>query len=642
MPLFTELVAPLDARKLTVGSPVFATVMADWSDPACHLKNGSTIGGHVVEVKQDSKQDKGSSFTIDFDHADCSGQNVPIHFLLLALATAPPVTEGRSFLDSSDSFGVLNASPLSNNSHSVVGNVVPSSASPLQAMASSKMNFDLRSDAMERDKPTNNAPSVIEPGKVLGLSKAIKLTVASGQQANSILSSASGNLRLEQSTRLMLSVKHDPHSTPGPTLEAAVSASPALGAAPAPLALPTVTPATPPPPRVPEINETSLCTDSCSLVPDEEAVTPSHATAMLSTRALGFISHDSQISPSFGFESALFYLDAKNILFTYDPHRLRQRIPSGYSSDSVRTVRAVLLDSSRLTVKRMMDWKIEGDGEYIWRVGTDKILLHLGHTLRLLSPDLSVLSELQLPGKLAFVSVSPSGDRIAVGMLNERHTRAMHDELLTSLNTEPEEDVEIQLFDQKFTPLLHSRQTTHSAVPVLSDTGEVRVYAQLNKKDYWIIREQRWDLSQHDIAIFPSTCKPTLTTPQSGMLFLVGCKTNFENWYRVLRMDGHLLLSGRGAALHNEECFSNDKDSFAIRVIRSQSGIAAGTNYEKKDLTGQEVSIYRSSDGKRLFSVVDSGVSFARQAFTISPTGDQLAVLSNTQISLYPVTNAKP
>ncbi len=150
----------------------------------------------------------------------------------------------------------------------------------------------------------------------------------------------------------------------------------------------------------------------------------------------------------------------------------------------------------------------------------------------------------------------------------------MHDELLTSLNTEPQqEDVEIQLFDQKFA-FAHSRQTTQFAVPVLSDTGEVRVPSKVNKNDYWISREQLKLPRKRTCTVCPANNPPN-TLKTVFLVTLVFMYVNFENWYRVLRMDGH-SFSAVAALLHNE-CFSNDKDSFAIRVIRSQSGIAAGT-----------------------------------------------------------------
>ena len=59
-----------------------------------------------------------------------------------------------------------------------------------------------------------------------------------------------------------------------------------------------------------------------------------------------------------------------------------------------------------------------------------------------------------VPGQPVFVSTSPSGELVAVGTLHERHTPTMHAVLAEETNIEPEEDVDISLFDQNFGLLL--------------------------------------------------------------------------------------------------------------------------------------------------------------------------------------------
>ncbi len=216
----------------------------------------------------------------------------------------------------------------------------------------------------------------------------------------------------------------------------------------------------------------------------------------------------------------------------------------------------------------------------------------------------------------------------------------MHNDLVEALKSEPEEDVDVQIFDQNLSRVFSTRQDSSLPPPVLSDDGEIRVNS--TTKNHWRILELRWDHTEHTVANLISLCRPTIATPQSGAVFLVGCKSNFENWYRMIRLDGHLILSGRGSALHTEECFSNSQDDFAVRVIRSTSYISVDHGFGKKVLTEQEVSIYRSSDGKRLFLTANPGVSLARQSFAISPAGDQLAVLSDSTISLYQIAKPNP
>ncbi len=356
IPLQVELIAPLDANKVSAGDRVFVRVRAEWSDPACHLRDGSVIAGHILNVERRSKENKGSSLAIDFDHADCDGRNLPIQFILLAVVAAPPVIESRSILDSSDSFGVLNAHPFM--PVSTPGSVAPVG---LQKLQEDKLTNDLRSDAMTRDKQSNaRGPAIIQPGQVIGFRK-IVLSVGTGSKGASVLSSVKGNVHLDRATQLMLTIKKDVARVPEPAIASKI-AQPS-SADTASLAAHETTPIAVSP-LVPEVDETSICNAPCSLVPESDELKPSHASVTLPTSTLGFKYHDRRPFPTFGFESTLFYLDAGNVLFTYDPHNLRQRSPIGFGTESIRTVRAVLLDSAKLSVKRIVDWKIQG----IWPI----------------------------------------------------------------------------------------------------------------------------------------------------------------------------------------------------------------------------------------------------------------------------------
>jgi hypothetical protein len=391
-----------------------------------------------------------------------------------------------------------------------------------------------------------------------------------------------------------------------------------------------------------EVDETSICTAPCSLVPDSVGPAPVHASRSLSTTQIGYVPHDRREYAAFDFESTLNFLDAQNLLFTYDPHKLRQRISIGLCAESVHTVRAVLLDPATLKVKRIVGWQIQGKGQYIWRAGPGQILVHLGSHLRLLDSNLAVLRELPLPDPLVFVSTSPSGDHIAVGTLHERHTRTMHDELVASLKTEPEEDVDIQLLGRDLRPQLTVSQSSSLPPPVLSDAGEVRVNSSGLSR--WLIREYGWDHTVRTVAKLTSQCRPDLATPLPNAIFLVGCNgSTDQNWYRMIRLDGHPILNSHGSSedLEQSSTSANQAD-FAVRIVRANNAVSRGDLFFKQDLKKQEISVYRTSDGKRLFFTTSPGISLAKQSFALSPAGAQLAILSDLTISLYPIPQPNP
>jgi hypothetical protein len=584
--------------------------------------------GHVVDLEKRSKQKPGSSLTIAFDRADCDGHITPVPLTLFALVAVPHADEGIPLVDSGTRLGAASTNP-----HFGMGGASIGSAPPPVSM---KDDMSIRKQGSE-----DNTPKTIEAGQVIGLKK-VTLSVGTGREGASVLSSFKDNIRLEGATQLVLMPQSAIVPHPGSTLEAKSETHSIAPESPAPAPAPAPAPVLPPPPALPEIDETSVCSDSCSEVSTAASTVAANASRSISAALLGFSPHNSKEFSAFDYQSTITYLDSQNLLFTYDPHKLRHRFPAGIRTEIMRTVRAVLLDPATLKVKKIVEWQVQGEGQFIWHAAPGQVLVHVGHELRLLGPDLNVLRETPVPGQLVFASVSPSGEFVAVGTLHERHTPAVHAELVVNPYIEPEEDVDISLFDENFGLLLTSRQSSHLPPPTLSDTGEVRV--TFNGRSHWRIEEIRWDRTQHIIANLTSTCRPDLATPVSGAVFVVGCSDSpFQTWYRLLRLDGHPILTGKGSSEEIEQSSSsNSQNDFVVRVVRSHVSRSRGETFKEEDLKEQEISVYRASDGKRLFLSLSPDVSLAEQSFTLSPDGAQLAILSSANISVYPIAKASP
>ena len=605
-PLLVDLLTPLNAAKLTAGSLVIAKTRFDWQTEHCVLRTGSVVTGQVAGVNIHSRDNKGSSISVVFDHADCNGHPTPIRFQLFAIVARPELDEGRPM---SDREGLL-ASFAAN----ATGGPVPSLPNSPRVQ---------REDTFVSHSHSIKVPSVIAPGQIFGLSD---LTLSPGATV-SILSSSRGNLRLDEATRLILVYLPDPvtvASSPEPSRHIAD---------PQPLAPPRE--ATEPPLPLPD--ETEVCTSTCML-DSGAALSPMVSTTLhLTTSSLGFIPHKRDEYNSLGFESALNFLDADNLLFTYDPHRLRRRFSSGIHDESLRTVRAVLLDPHTLHVKRVADWLVQGEGQYLWAV-PDGLLVHIGHHLRLLGPDLAVRHDLPLSAELAFIAVSPSFTRIAIGTTHERYTRENYLQLLTLLKHEPEEDIDVQLFDSSFNLILTTGQTSAQPEPVLSDRGELRIHALGSNR--WQLLEYPWDHSERIVATLNSECRPSLTIPLPSAIFVIGCGgTPLQIWYRMLRLDGHTLLKGHGSVDAIEQTATGDNlEDFAIRVVRTHNARRRDQSFQKAELEREEVAVYRATDARRLLEVATTSVSLAEQSYALSPSGRQLAVLSETSIEIYPIS----
>ncbi len=620
-PLQVDLLAPLDVGKLNSGSRIFAKARIEWSTSTCHMRAGATVSGHVIEVVRHSKDSKGASLTVLFDTVDCEGHPAHIPLNVFAIIAAVQPSQDIPLADYG-SFGAASTGPHMGGGGGGGGG---------HAAVPMDRNQDIAVTAS--GKPLT-LPAVIEPGQVFG-QKNLLLAVGTGTDGGSTLSSPRGNFRLESGSQLVLMRK----PVVSPAAETAVVASAKTSSSSTETAESKASDTQPlPPPPKPEVDETDICTSPCTVLSSSTDNNPASAgtASILPTAPFGYIPHERAEYNALNHEAALTFLDDHNLLFTFDLHRIRHRYSDGVRTETIRIIRAVIVDPVTHQTKRATDWQVQGNGQYLWPLGHGRLLVHLGHTLNLMDAHLESIRSIPVSGQLTFVSLSPDGIHIAIGTLHERHNREMHDQLAEIIHSEPEEDVDVQVFDDNFKLLLTSYQTTTHPPPVLSNVGQIRVIS--TKPNHWRILEYTWDRNTRVIADLLSACRPEISTPLPQSLFLVGCNTSpLRNWYRVLRSDGHPILLDPGSSREIEQAASSDDNSqLAVRVVHTDHTKANGDYFHKEDLVSQQISVFRVLDGKRLFGI-SVNASLADQSYALSPSGDRLAVLTDGRIFLYPM-----
>ena len=222
----------------------------------------------------------------------------------------------------------------------------------------------------------------------------------------------------------------------------------------------------------------------------------------------------------FDHETTINYLSPDQILVTFDSHRLRSRHGDPWPVVEHRTVRAVLLNGKTGAVERVLEWVVDGTGQYLWPAGPGRVLVHIGGTLREFGPDLKLERSLPAPGDLLWVAMSPSGHQIALGLLHERHTQEVHERIANLSSLRPEEDVELRLYDRNGRLVLTGPSTSETLAPVLTEAGgELTVQRDGGQ---WRIEEQTHE-TRHTVATVRSTCAPNVSSTSPTMLFVQGC-----------------------------------------------------------------------------------------------------------------------
>jgi hypothetical protein len=630
-PFQAELVSTLEIIRIKLGERVLARVPQEYETDGCHLRAGAMLEGSVVAFTPRTKQQKASSIQVQFDHADCNNRpSAPFKFTLIALIGA----EGDPHSSMS---GLSEGPPLADDlaRGSAMGN---DNSASLMAPPSLRGGQDSSPPTLDNIQARHARQNIthINLGQVIDVPHT-RLQVGAGTDGATVITSSNQDVRVEIKSVLVmlpsaafsrpatLDASHAPIAPPALT-----NPTVAISTAPTP---PAPKPAAPPPPEPPD--ETAICSRNCTALGtmSSRQTSASNISATLPIDALGYAPRQKERTHSFNHETALTYLDETHLLCTFDPHRLRIR--KDESSVSAHTVRAVVINTSSHTIDRVMEWRVNGDDTYLWRLGSGQILVNTAHELRRYDSDLKPIQSVPVDGSIAWVAASPSNDHIAVAVLKHRFSETVYEQL-RGLDQPADDDLEVLLYDRDLKLISATIRSSQTYPPVLSDAGELRI-SHLSW-GRWKIVEYGWDHTAHDLITVHSACRPVLSVPEHGLTFVTGCSESKEipTWYRMIGPDGHTLLKGESSA--NEVAQSADAalaGSFAVRMFRAAQPMNIDQPFNRSDLTLEEIAIYRSSNGSRLSSIATNDFVLAQNSYALSPHGDQMALAGKNAILFY-------
>jgi hypothetical protein len=508
---------------------------------------------------------------------------------------------------------------------------------PVRAMSGIKGSIVLNSMRISND-PTLNLISAIylfpmiprmEMGDVYHI-KGLKLSVGTGPENSSILTSKDHDVALEKHSMFLLipaqwSIAPEPGGAQ-PESSDTVARIPTAARAEA---LPVQ----------PPLNDVDLCAPpQCNLaLPSGNANDVGRATETISIRDLGYSPRPQRDAFNFVHDEVLAYLGRRELLVAFNPHELVSRDAQRLGS-TVRVIRAAVVDTETHQVTHIVDWALPDKRQYLWPLANGRVLVHVGSELRVYGEGLQIQNRVSLDGPLAFVRVTPDGSFIAVGVLHERHTPELHAQLRENLNGDPEEDVNILVLNSNFETIAQSTARSNLMAPTLLNEGQVTLGAQSNMR--YRLSMVTWDSHASVVARFTSSCMPELSSIAPDLLFLVSCdKRTQGREYRVLRRDGKLALKGDSTENdcgHAAEGSAN-QEAFVVKIVQSSMPEPPGAPLNAAQFSSEELRVYRATDGKRLLAVRVSSPSLSRDGYALAPDASQLAVLTRDQLSVYSV-----
>jgi hypothetical protein len=614
VPIQAELLQPLNASKVKVGDPILAKLVLPWKSSACDLFAGAIIQGHVVTQKAHSKIEKASEIGIIFESGQCGGREMKPLFLTVAAVLAPYPSSY------SDSFNSEELQLLS----SAIG----------LGLNGALRNVSQASAIVDVDPQLAKAPPAVMTGQVVGIPH-LAISVGQGPDGASILRSTGRNVQLSPGTRFVLV----PNLRSGPNISAdAKSANPDTATR---SSGPTIIEV--PPPTIADESEPCVAPDcTIALAAGQVDQGTQGAQITLPLKGLGYLPApvDKEMS-SFDYDASIAYLGPDQFLFTFNLHTLVHRSAAdAISSRGLRIVRGVLIDLQEKKVVKTVDWRVPDSGRYLWPIGENRVLIHVGQELRVYGPGLQLSDQIPLGGPLAFVQISPASEFFAVGVIHERHTREIHRQLEEAEVREPEEDVEIRLLDSRFRLLTTIMRSSRLPPPVLLNEGEVQIHSIARNR--WQFIENTWTGERRVLAVASSACMPHADSVPGNLLFVLGCGRQ-TRWYRILHGDGKVVLEGRSFSSELGQTAGGNvgRNAFAIRIAEATTSRSLLSVFKPSDLKSSHVAVYRATNGHRIFSIGVPDLVLAVQTFAISPREDQMAFLKAGEIAFYKVSVAE-
>ncbi len=650
--IHAELMADVLARKLQVGSTVFARVLSDWPAAGCTLREGSVLEAHVVSLTPYNKADKTAEMALAFSRAQCVDHEIGSFTFVLAAIAAPPDNVNMGVLNNTIPIGYGGVS----DRQAVLATArTGSNTYRFEAPGKTKLPYDFNaSDFRDPGAPTRS-------GEVSGI-KGLKLRIVPGSELSSILSMKGRELYLQRHTLLVLipvrpADKLEPSAvtaTSGSPTPASAGGSASLAKAESTPPLPAVPVATQPPSPAPSIAEASIPDVKPTPPPDDfnRCDPPECGVALasgntsddskpdlsISISQLGYAPRPQKVLLAFDNDEALAWLGPHSLLAAFNPHILVARSTFGPAGSTIRLIRAVVIDTETRLVARTVNWELTDDGQYLWPLPDGTVLVHTGSELRVYGAGLRILRRIPLEGPLSFVRVTPDGRYISIGVIRERHSPQLHAQLRESLDAEPEEDLDVLVLDRKFTTIARSASRSGMLPPTLLNEGQASLIALPDM--HYRVSLHSWDNDDSTLTHFTSSCTPELTSLAPDLIFLVSCERQSQSReYRLLRSNGKLALRADATP---KDCGAGALGSakpgaYVVKTVQSALPLPPGGPFSAAILASEELSVYRASDGKRLLGVRVGSPSSSRDGYALSSDGAHLAVLTREEIAIYSV-----
>ena len=363
----------------------------------------------------------------------------------------------------------------------------------------------------------------------------------------------------------------------------------------------------------------------------------------------------------------LHYVDAQHLLLTFSRRRLMARLPDDPPTDFDRNIDAVLVELPSGKVLARTSWRLHDANQYLWALPDGNFLVRERNRLVTVAP-LRGLAVGNAFGQRAFaastrsirsIQISPAEDLLTLQTMEhapEERERspspgtqayAAGGSAAAGEGAAEQEGQQVQIDFFRIVPgsggevkPVHAGAIGARTLVMLPVDAAGLLTEMDEGKAHWAFDFHHHDGKVDELSPFDSTCRPIPMMVSRSEFIAFGCKGGQDR-----RAIGGFNLRGEemweqsltDSFTHPELAFAPVAGRFALgRMVTglpAESAVPLGASA----ISAENVSVYQTESGRVLLSMNLTPVLLAGQNFTLSPDGQQLAVVNNGAIEIYPL-----
>ncbi len=343
------------------------------------------------------------------------------------------------------------------------------------------------------------------------------------------------------------------------------------------------------------------------------------------------------------------FVDSDHLLITFGVRRLMTREVDPPPNDDDRMVAAVLVELPSGKVLARTEWRFHDRLQYLWRLGHGRFLLRERGRLTVLAPldavnrddPFRLMPLLHVDRHIVLIQVSPQGDLLTVETTKPPAGPGAAENgmggAFDPLDPAPVQSNFYRLMSGgdgvQLEAVVAGLVRTRSPIAVPMTTAGL-LEIQDGGKGTWLFNFDEHAGKVNELLAFDTSCFPRPTFVGSSEFVVFGCRGTEERQdLAAFNLKGDEMWQDNFTDIHVAPTFSFAPAAGRFALGRTiVNGIVDPEAVSTGSVTGQEVRVYQTYNGKLLFRSDCSPVARAGQNFALSPDGVRLALMRETLV----------